>query len=144
MAKERVILDVNVWISGLLWTGTPNRLIQAAEDGDLTLVTTPAIVEEIRGAFARPKFAARITALNTSMGELMESLLSIVEVIQDPRIEAVISQDPDDDKILACAVAAGAGSIVSGDHHLLALKRYSGIPIVTPKQFWDAWAKRPE
>ena len=86
MAKERVILDVNVWISGLLWTGTPNRLIQAAEDGDLTLVTTPAIVEEIRGAFARPKFAARITAL----------------------------------------------------------KRYSGIPIVTPKQFWDAWAKRPE
>lgn len=39
MAKERVILDVNVWISGLLWTGTPNRLIQAAEDGDLTLVT---------------------------------------------------------------------------------------------------------
>ncbi len=82
--------------------------------------------------------------MNTSMGELIESLLSIVVVIQDPRIEAVISQDPDDDKILACAVASGARWIVSGDHHLLRLNRFAGIPIVTPKQFRDGWAKRPK
>lgn len=62
----------------------------------------------MREALARPKFSSRITALNTSVGELMESLLSVVEVIQEPGIEPVITQDPDDDKILACAVASRA------------------------------------
>jgi putative PIN family toxin of toxin-antitoxin system len=142
VAELRVVLDVNVCISGLLWTGVPNRLIRAAESGDITPVTTPAIMEEVRAALARPRFAARIKALNTSVGELMESLLSVVEVIQKPRIEAVIPQDPDDDKILACAVASRARWIVSGDAHLLAVKRYRGIAILTPKQFWDLWPKR--
>ena len=79
MAKVRLVLDTNVCVSGLLWTGTPHLLIRAAEAGDLVPVTTPA-----------------------------ESLLSVVEVVQEPRIEPVIAQDPDDDKFLACAVASRA------------------------------------
>lgn len=142
MPKVRLVLDSNVCISGLLWSGTPHRLIRAAEAGDLTLVTTPAIMEEVRDALARPKFASRIAALNTSVGELMESLLSIVEVIQEPRTEPIITEDPDDDKVLACAVASRAQWIVSGDVHLLAMKRYGGMPILTPKQFWDRWVRR--
>ncbi len=138
-----MVLDANVFISGLLWTGTPHRLIRAAEAGALAPVVTPAIMEEVRDALARPKFAARIAALNTSVGELMEALLSIVEVIQEPGIEAVISQDPDDDKVLACAVTSQARWIVSGDAHLLSLKRFRDISILTPKQFWDMWVKRP-
>ena len=113
MAKVRLVLDTNVCVSGLLWTGTPHLLIRAAEAGDLVPVTTPT-----------------------------ESLLSVVEVVQEPRIEPVIAQDPDDDKFLACAVASRAPWIVSGDAHLLTVRRYRGIPIVTPKQFWDRWAKR--
>jgi putative PIN family toxin of toxin-antitoxin system len=142
VAKVRLVLDTNVWISGLLWTGTPHRLILAAETGDVAPVITPAIMEEVREALARSKFAARIAALNTSVGELMESLLSIVEVIQERRIAPVITQDPEDDKILACAVASQAQWIVSGDAHLLALRRYRGVSILTPKAFWDRWAKR--
>lgn len=98
-------------------------------------------MEEVREALARPKFAARIATLNTSVGELMESLLSIVEVIQEPRVESMIAQDPDDDKILACAVASQAQFIVSGDDHLLAVRQHGGIPIATPEQFWDGWTK---
>ena len=101
MAKVRLVLDTNVCVSGLLWTGTPHLLIRAAEAGDLVPVTTPSIMEEVREALARPKFAARIAVLNTSVAELMESLLSVVEVVQEPRIEPVIAQDPDDDKFLA-------------------------------------------
>lgn len=142
MAKVRIVPDVNVCISGLLWTGIPHRLIQTAEVGDLVLMTTPAIVEEVREALIRSKFAARIAALSSSVGELMESLLSIVEVIQEPVIEPVILQDPDDDKILACAVASRARWVVSGDTHLLAVKRYRNVRIVTPKQFWDKWGKK--
>lgn len=100
-------------------------------------------MNEMREALNRPKFAQRIHALNTSVGELMESLLGIVEVVQDTRIERVIEHDPDDDTILACAVASRAQWIVSGDEHLLALKEYRGIPILTPKAFWDRWSKSP-
>ncbi len=123
MAKTRLVLDTNVYISGLLWTGIPHRLIRLAEATDVTLGTTPAIMEELREVLGRPKFRLRIRTLQTSVSEVMESLLSIVEVVQDSPIEPVIKRDPDDDKILACAIAAQADWIVSGDDHLLCLKR---------------------
>jgi putative PIN family toxin of toxin-antitoxin system len=126
VAKTRLVLDTNVYISGLLWTGIPHRLIRLAEATDVTLGTTPAIMEELREVLGRPKFRLRIRTLQTSVSEVMESmesLLSIVEVIQDSPIEPVIKRDPDDDKILACTIAAQADWIVSGDDHLLCLKR---------------------
>jgi uncharacterized protein len=141
VAKARVVLDTNVYISALLWTGIPHRLLRLAEAGDLTFVTTPAIMEELREALGRPKFRLRIRTLQSSVTELMEAILSIVEVVQDLPIEPVVKRDPDDDKILACAIAAQADWIVSGDDHLLSLKRYKGIPIVTPRQFSRAWEK---
>lgn len=107
----------------------------------LTAASTPAIMDEVREALSRPKFAMRMNTLNTSVGELMESLLSIVEIVPDTWIERVIEHDPEDDKILACALASRAQWIVSGDEHLLSLKRYRGIPILAPKAFWDRWSK---
>jgi uncharacterized protein len=141
VAKARVVLDTNVYISALLWTGISHRLLHLAETGDLTLVTTPAIMEELRDVLSRPKFRLRIRTLQSSVAELMEALLSIVEVVQDLPIEPVVKRDPDDDKISACAAVAQADWIVSGDDHLLSLKRYKGIPIVTPSQFSRAWEK---
>jgi putative PIN family toxin of toxin-antitoxin system len=141
VAKTRIVPNINVYISGLLWTGVPHQLLQAAESGALTLVTTPTIIDELREVLARPKFAKRIIAIQTSTRELIESLLTTVEIIQDPQIKPVVQQDSDDDKVLACAVAARARWIVSGDDHLLTLKQYKRIRIVTPRAFWESWAK---
>ncbi|HEY7677056.1 MAG TPA: putative toxin-antitoxin system toxin component, PIN family [Candidatus Methylomirabilis sp.] len=142
MPETRIVPDANVWISGLLWTGLPHRLLRAAEAGDLAQVTAPAIVDEVRNAIGRPKFATRIATLKTSVGELIEALLGVALVIQDRGIERVVWQDPEGDKILACAAASQAAWIVSGDTHLLALGRYQGIPRVTPRQFRQRWAKK--
>jgi putative PIN family toxin of toxin-antitoxin system len=141
VANVRVVPDTNVYVSALLWTGIPHRLLRLAEAGELTLVTTPAIMEELRAVLGRPKFKLRIRSLQTSVAELMESLLSMVEVIPDLPIEPVIKRDPDDDKILACAVAAQAEWLISGDNHLLSVKRYKRIPIITPSQFSRIWEK---
>jgi len=141
VANVRVVPDTNVFVSALLWTGNPHRLLVLAEAGDLTLVTTPAIMEELGEVLGRRKFRLRIATLQTSVAELMEALLSVVEVIPDLAIEPVIKRDPDDDKILACAVAAQAEWLVSGDDHLLSLKRYKGIPIVTPSRFSRIWER---
>jgi uncharacterized protein len=107
-----MVLDTNVYISALLWTGIPHRLLRSAEAGDITPVTTPAIMEELREVLGRPKFRLRIRTLQSSVAELIEALLSIVEVVQDLPIEPVIKRDPDDDKILACAAVAQADWIV--------------------------------
>lgn len=95
------------------------------------------MLQEVHDALERPKFAARIKMLETSVGELMESLLSVVEVVRNPKLERVVERDPDDDAVLACAVASRAHYIISGDEHLLVLKRYREIPIMTPKEFWE-------
>jgi putative PIN family toxin of toxin-antitoxin system len=114
----------------------------AAETGHLTLVTTPAIIEEVREVLVRPKFAARIRTLTTSVDELLESLLGIVQIIQEPKVVRVVRADPDDDKFIACAVAARVGWVILGDTQLLSLRRYKSIRIVTPQQFWTVWGTR--
>jgi len=141
MAKVRIVVDTNVYVSGLLWTGLPHDLLSAAETGHLTLVTTSAI-EEVREVLVRPKFAARIRTLTTSVDELLESLLGIVQIIQEPKVVRVVRADPDDDKFIACAVAARVRWVISGDTHLLSLQRYKSIRIVTPQQFWTVWGTR--
>jgi putative PIN family toxin of toxin-antitoxin system len=129
-----LVLDTNVWISALLWSGPPNDILRIGESRGIVLVASPSIIEETREVLARPKFAPRIGALETSVGELVESLVTVVEVIDEPIAEPVIGADPDDDRVLACAVAGRARWIVSGDAHLLALKRYKRIGILTPAE----------
>jgi uncharacterized protein len=137
--RPRVVLDTNVWISGLLWTGRPHETLRAAENGRLTLVVSPAIVEEVAEALGRPKFADRLVILRTSVRELVESLLSLTEVSTPRRVIPVVTADPEDDMILACARAARVQWLVSGDEHLLAVGRYHGIRIVNPRTFLTAW-----
>jgi putative PIN family toxin of toxin-antitoxin system len=128
------VLDTNVWISALLWSGPPNDILRLGESKRIVLVASPSIVDEVREVLARPKFTSRIAALETSVGELVESLLTVVEVISEPIVEPVIAADPDDDRVLTCAVAGKARWIVSGDAHLLALKRYKRIAMLAPTE----------
>lgn len=139
MDKIRVVADANVLISGLLWTGASHRIVRASENRQLALVATPAMLEEVQEALGRPKFARRLTSQGTSVTELMEVLLAAIEVIPTPPAPRVVKADPDDDKVVACAVAGGAAYIVSGDDHLLALRTHAGIRIVAPSVFWAAW-----
>lgn len=120
----------------------PHRLLPLAEAEERTLPTTPAIMDELREVLGRAKFSLRLRILRTSVAELMESILSLIEMIPHLSVEPVIKRDPDDDKFLACALAGQADWIISGDDHLLSLKHYKGIPIVTPRQFLRSWDKR--
>ena len=141
MPRARLVLDTNVWISGLLWTGSPHQILRLAEEGRVVVAVSAAIVQEVADALARTKFAARLAAVRTSVPELVGSLLTLAEVYPPPRIIPVVTIDPADDKILACARAAHARWLVSGDQHLLALRQYRGIRIVTPQAFLKEWGK---
>lgn len=128
----RAVLDTNVIVSAFFWGGVPREVLDAARAKRLRLITTEAMIEELKDVISRPKFADRLAEI----GETAESLIendyrALVEVVEAAKIEPVILAGPDDDAILACAVGGEADYIVSGDKHLLGLETYQTIKIWT-------------
>lgn len=130
----RVVLDTNVVASALLWGGTPERLIEAAGEGGLELVTSEALLAELAGILGRSKFAQKLEQRNLSATEIVARYREIAETVAAAPIEEARLRDPDDAAVLACALAARVEAIVSGDADLHALGNYQGIPILSPAQ----------
>ena len=126
----RVVLDTNTVVSALLWGGIPDRLLVAATEGWIELYTSEPLLMELGEALARPKFAQRIHKGGRTVSQLLEQYRGLAELIEPATITPAVLADPDDDQVLACALAARADLILSGDAHLLNLKAFQGIPIV--------------
>ncbi len=128
----RAVLDTNVVASALLWGGTPERLIEAAGEGTLDLFTSEALLAELAGILGRAKFARKLRQNRLSAAEIVARYREVAETIEAAPIEEATLRDPDDAAVLACALAARAETIVSGDDDLQALGSYQGIPILSP------------
>lgn len=126
----RVVADTNVIVSGLLWHGAPRRMLDAARIGTVDLFKTTVLLVELEDVLSREKFADRLAAANVSPRELVLGYAALATVIEPAEIAPVIAADPDDDAVLACAIAARARIVVSGDNHLLELKRHQHIHIL--------------
>lgn len=125
-----LVLDTNTALSGLLWGGTPGRLIDAAHAAEVTLITSLPLLDELLGVISRDKFVKQLAARSIKADELFNGYASLCRIVVPAQI-ARISIDPDDDHVLACALAAKADFIVSGDHDLLNLKAYQTIRVVS-------------
>ena len=132
----RWVLDTNTVISGLLWNNAPAKILDAALAGQIELFTSEALLLELADVLPRAKFAKKLAAsafsaeaLNARYGVLAQSI--------EPAIISPTSADPDDDHVLACALAAHADLIVSRDKDLLNLKRFQGIDIVNATEAWQ-------
>ena len=130
----RLVLDKNVVIAGLLWSGPPRRLIEAAIAGEIELATSQALLDELTHSLGYPKFAKRIAAYGETVASLVQQYAAIAAMTPMATIRPAVPGDPDDDQVLACALAAHATLIVSGDAHLLNLKHFHTMPIVTPRE----------
>ena len=127
----RVVLDTNVIVSGFLWGGVPRQLLQAAREKRLRLFTSTPLLLELTDILGRAKFARKLTAAQLSVDQLVERYALLATAVHPAAITPTILDDPDDDQVLACALAAKAEIIVSGDRHLLDLREHQGIRIVT-------------
>jgi len=131
----RIVLDNNVFISGIFWKGIPHQIIKLAEENRFEIATTIEILEELFGVLKRGKFKPLFKEGKTTLEEVSERILELVR-IYSPKVKVkVITEDPEDNKFLACAISCQASFIVSGDGHLLKLKKFRDIPIVPPKEF---------
>jgi len=130
----RVVLDTNVVLSGFFFGGVPGRVLEAWRDGHVTLVLSAPILAEYREAAA-----AFEAAYGGSDFETFAALLVLrAEMVDAPEfLQQQVCRDPDDDKFLACAIAAGATLVISGDKDLRAVSGWGGIEVLTPRQFLD-------
>ena len=90
------------------------------------------LATELRAVLQRRKFAQMLAERNTSVDQVLESFEEYAEFYPDVPLQPVIKEDPSDDKVLACAWSSGAEWIISGDIHLLRLKSYRQIEILSP------------
>jgi putative PIN family toxin of toxin-antitoxin system len=130
----RAVVDTNVLLSGLLWHGAPHRLLEQVRAGTLSLVSSPALLAELAVVIGRAKFDVILTRSNTSREHALAELRELAEVVEPPPLPQPVCRDPDDDAVLALALAAQVDLIVSGDADLLTLGVFQGIPIVTASQ----------
>lgn len=134
MTRERVVIDTNVLISGLLsTTSTPARAVERAVT-TAQLIATNATLRELIGKLLSPKFDRYVSRERRDALLLrLAPVVEIVDVLQTIRA----SRDPKDDKFLEAAVNGRADVLVSGDGDLLELSPFRGMPIVTPSAYLD-------
>jgi putative PIN family toxin of toxin-antitoxin system len=132
---ETIVLDTNVLISALLFHGPPRRVLELAVTGRARLVVSPSLVEELQGVLTRPKFGLTAEQVTTIVAQVVQT----ATVVRPRRSIEVCTEDPDDNIVLECAAEAQASTIVTGDNHLLRLKSFEGIRIVTPQLLLEEW-----
>ena len=128
----RAVIDTNVLISGLLWRGPAYAALQAVRSGEIGFVSSPALLAELSEVLARPKFDAVLSRSQVPREVLMAQARALAEVIDPPPLPQPVCRDPDDDDVLALALAAQADVIISGDDDLLTLHPFEGIAILSP------------
>ena len=129
----RVVLDTNVILSAIIFGGKPRTILENVIRGNIRLCISEAILNELKRVLNRPKFHYPVEIIRLIMSELT----SIGELIDPTARISIIRTDPEDNRILECAVEAGVDYIVTEDLHLLELGKYENIRIVTPAQLCD-------
>jgi len=137
----KAVFDANVLISAFLSRDNPggvsSELLRFVVAGAIELHLSVAIVDEAIGILLSSRRAQRRYRYSFGDADQYRSTLMVVATIVDdpPPTPDAVPRDPDDDKIVACAIAASAQHIVTRDDHLLSLGNYGGIAITRPEQF---------
>ncbi len=129
----RVVLDTNVLVSGIFFGGVPAEILRAWSSGSFELVVSPQILDEYR-RICRELGDSYLKA-GANYPSILEKIAGASLIAPDQPLEVQVCDDPYDDVFLAVAKVGRASKIVSGDRALLRTSGWSGIAVVTPRQF---------
>lgn len=131
----RITVDTNVLVSATFWYGASYRIIELVEQGKVELVLSEAIIQEFSAVLEYEEIKKKIVNKRLLMLRTVEKLVFMSKIIAPVIRIAVVKEDPDDDKILECAVAGDVNYLISKDNHLLKIVKYGIIKIVSPEEF---------
>lgn len=127
----KIVLDTNVLISGIFFSGIPSRILTAWADGSFELLATV----EILGEYHRVAERLHAQFPSVDIKPALDLVTRETRIVEPSPIPLTACDDPDDLKFLACAVAGRADCIVTGDKALLRTAGFRGIEVLTPRQF---------
>ncbi|MBV7331617.1 putative toxin-antitoxin system toxin component, PIN family [Chloroflexi bacterium TSY] len=138
----RVVLDTNLFVSSILVThGLPAQAIQQWRERRYLLITSPALIAEIRHTLGYERIRRKYHVTDDDVEALTKLLQKDALVVPGTAdVWGAIPDDPDDEHVLACAIDGQANLIASGDRHLLALGDFRTIPIVPVRTFLEPLA----
>jgi len=131
----KIVMDTNVFVSGVFFSGPPYQILKAWQSGEFELVVSQDILNEYRrvGEILAEEHP------NVDLNPFLNFVIEHAKVYKPARLKEPVCEDPDDDKFLACALASGSRVIVSGDKHLLKVSGYEGIEVLKPREFVDKY-----
>lgn len=133
----RIVLDTNVFVSGVFFSGPPYQILVAWGDGKFQVAISPEILDEYHRV-------GEILAQNhpgVELKPMLDFMIRQAMIFTAPPLLEAVCEDPDDDKFLACALASESPVIVSGDKHLLKMARYQEIEIMKTRDFVEKYLK---
>ena len=131
--KTKVVVDTNVIVSAFGWHGKPEEILRLINKGEIENYTSIDLLHELRRVIAYPKF----NFPETLQAEIVETIFSMSAIVDVTEKIHIITEDSSDNKILECAVSAAADYIITGDKHLIGLKNFRGIEVLSPENFFN-------
>jgi putative PIN family toxin of toxin-antitoxin system len=131
----RIVMDTNVFISGVFFSGPPYQILKAWQSGDFELAVSQEILDEYR----RVGEVLSEEHPNIDLNPLFNFVIEHAKVYKPVKLKEPVCEDPDDNKFFACALAGRSKVIVSGDKHLLKVTGYEGIEVLKPRAFVDRY-----
>ena len=131
----KITLDTNVLISATFWHGDSDKIIEKVESKEIELVLSKEIIEEFAKVLKYKEIQEKIKNKNLEMRRTVEKIVSISKIVEPTEKLKIVKDDPDDNKFLECAKSGKVDFVISSDNHLLKLKEFGSIKIVTPKEF---------
>ena len=132
---SKVVMDTNVFVSGVFFSGPPYQILKAWQSGEFELVVSQEILDEYR----RIGEVLAEEHPNIDLNPILNFVIQYAKVYKPATLKGPVCEDPDDDKFFACALASGSEVIVSGDKHLLRASGYQGIQVLKPREFMDQY-----
>jgi len=129
----KIVLDTNVFIYGIFFSGPPAQILKAWKEQKIQIVLSKEILDEYQ------RVAGELSAKFPSVDiePIIELLTIYGEVVETAGISVTVCEDPDDNMFLECAIASNSKIIISGDNHLLKISGYQGIDVLKPREFID-------
>ena len=132
----KATFDSNVWLSGIFWVGEAVKLINLAESGKIDVFVSKEILIEIAEVLqTEKKFQLILKERKEKIKDAIEKVIEISKMVQIKKRVDVVKDDPDDNKIIECAVNSESSFLLTYDNHLLKIAEYKGVKIMHPSDF---------
>ena len=139
--KVKVVFDTNIWISIFMKKTLGEEFSEILGKERIEIYTSEQILKEVSKVLVYPKISELLELSGISMREILQNILRNSISVKPKFKLNIIKEDPEDNKILDCALQAKANFIVSGDKHLLKLRKFKNTKIVTPREFLETGIK---